>query len=138
MKSENLWPEFSLNKPIRSPKVVLLEQASFLEQITQQTIKASIRKTIENNSGIIKYIFEIEAPDTKILNSKGYRYSLLTIEQKSLFFYPCNIYLDSNLYSSAIETEEALTKHLKEIFNSVKTQNIIYTLISLSIHGYEL
>ena len=130
MTKETLWPEFSLDVSVRSPKTVLDEQAKFLANGTKNVLTAGIR-TFTPNDGYQTYQFSIIAPSLSNFN-----YTLLRINQKSILEpYPCE------LISASIEelndwtvilSEDELSKYLKLIFNHESTQKVINALISQS------
>lgn len=124
IKTENLWPDFSLEEIVRSPKTILEEQAQFLAKGTKNILTANVRtETFDNDE--IRNIFQLIAPKLD-----GYKYTLFTVTQKSIHPFPCK--LDGEK-SYSIQNEENLVEKLKSIFSSNETKEIINILISQSV-----
>ena len=87
--TESLWPTFDTVNLERDPRIILKEQAMFLEKATKNVLSAEIRTTADNQSASrnkIIYDLQIVAP---LLSD--YRYNLLEIEGKIDTLYPLRI-----------------------------------------------
>jgi hypothetical protein len=123
----NLWPELSLDEVVRSPKMILNEQALFLSNITKNILSVKV-KTRGLGGGPVAHEFDIVAP-----NLNGYSYNLLNVEQRDILSsYPCKIYSTDKNNGESVENEEELLQKLKLIFSSHETQRVISSLISQS------
>lgn len=122
--TDNLWPKFSLDEVITSPKTILNEQAEFLAKGTKNLLTASIKIETFSDSSIV-YFFEIVAP-----NLNNYKYTLFSLFQKDIFFYPCVLIRNAERYT--INDENHLIVSLKEVFSSELTKKIINSLIAQS------
>lgn len=122
--TDNLWPEFSLDEVVRSPKTILNEQAEFLAKGTKNLLKGNTTTNISQD-GSIFYYFEIVAP-----NLSGYKYILFYIYQKDVFPYPCTLNFNKKEFN--ILTEDILMQKLKDIFNDEYTKKVISALLAQS------
>lgn len=122
--TDNLWPEFSLDEVVRSPKMILTEQAEFLAKGTKNLLNANIKVTAFSDNSII-YYFEIVAP-----NLNGYKYNLFTLYQQDIFFYPLTLSRNEERY--LINNEADLLEALKSVFSADLTKRIINSLIAQS------
>lgn len=120
---ENLWPDFATDDIIRSPKIILREQASFLGKRTKNILTGNIRTDSYQNQ--FSHSFQIVAP-----NLNNYTYTLFTIVEEDIFGFPCKFQSES---SFSIKTEEELLERLKLIFSSDDTKRVINSLMSQSI-----
>ena len=120
---ENLWPEFATDDVIRSPKIILREQASFLGKRTKNILTGNIRTESWKNQ--FSHSFQIVAP-----NLNNYTYTLFTIVEEDIFGFPCKFQSES---SFSIKSEEELLERLKVIFSSEETKKVINSLLSQSI-----
>lgn len=122
---ENLWPDFATDDIVRSPKIILREQASFLGKRTKNILTGNIRTESYRNQ--FSHNFQIIAP-----NLDNYTYSLFTIVEEDIFGFPCKL-RGENTFS--IKTEEELLERLKVIFSSEETKKVINSLMSQSIQN---
>lgn len=127
--TDNLWPEFSLDEVIRSPKTVLNEQAEFLANGTKNLLTANVN-SYNNDFNEIAHDFIIIAP-----NLNGYRYKLFTLTHDSIMVYPCEIYEHNYGGTLEIDNESQLLAALKVIFSNETTKKVIKSLISQSIEN---
>lgn len=120
MTSKNLWPDFPENET-QSPKELMQEQADFLAEKTGNKVIAEINigSTFQTK---ISLSFQIIVP-----NLGNYRYLLFFVVH-DINLYP----LDFNYQETSIkiDTPDALTQKMKEVFNSTETINQITSLIS--------
>jgi len=123
---ENLWPDFTSDEIVRSPKTILREQASFLGQRTKNILTGNI--STGTYRGQFSHNFQIVAPK---LNN--YTYTLFTIVDENIFGFPCKFQSEN---SFSIKTEEELLERLRVIFSSDDTKKVINSLISQSIDNY--
>jgi hypothetical protein len=122
---ENLWPDFTTDEIVRSPKIILREQASFLGKSTKNILTGNIRTESWRNQ--FSHSFQIVAP-----NLNNYTYTLFTIVEEDIFGFPCKFQSES---AFSIKNEEELLARLKEIFSSDDTKKIINSLMSQSIEN---
>ena len=128
--TESLWPTFDTVNLERDPRIILKEQAMFLEKATKNVLSAEIRTTADNQSASrnkIIYDLQIVAP---LLSD--YRYNLLEIEGKIDTLYPLRI-VPSSGEKEEVRNEREFIDALERIFKSEKTKKIISVLLARSI-----
>lgn len=123
METQNLWPDFAV-EPLKSPKAILKEQASFLMEKTQNILSAEV-DTSQANDGKITHSFFVVAPALD-----NYRYKIFHVSH-SVIFYPMSLTWNGGMYG--IDSEGAYVRMLKEIFNYPDTIRIIQSLMSQSM-----
>ncbi len=123
--TDNLWPEFSLDEVIRTPKMILNEQAEFLAKGTKNLLTGKIKSYV-NEYDVITHEFNIVVP-----NLNGYQYKLFTVTHESVLIYPCTLEENDREWTE-IEDENEFLDILKNIFNSADTKRIIQSLVSQS------
>lgn len=126
--TDSLWPEFALDEVIRSPKMILNEQAEFLAKGTKNLLTGNIKSYIDDVGDLV-HDFSIVVP-----NLNGYKYNLFTIYHDTVLIYPCFVRdngHDENGWSE-VDDENELLNELKQIFNSDKTKKVIRSLVSQS------
>ncbi|MFC0184054.1 hypothetical protein SAMN04515674_102406 [Pseudarcicella hirudinis] len=120
--TENLWPDIIMEEEIRSPKIILKEQANFLGEITKNILAGEVDTSSFNNT--IFNSFSIVAP---LLNN--YKYKLFEIRH-TMVLYPCSIEFEG--ITIKILNEKDLVDVLKSIFNNDTTKKVIQSLIAQS------
>jgi hypothetical protein len=137
----DLWPEITSLNAVRSPVVILREQAALLGQKTNNIVQASVSG--ESKSNLFWYHFYIVAP---ALNN--YHYKLMRIHH-GIDLYPAYFHLDSDVYKEIGEqfkttdfegstdeshimagSETEFIDILRLVFNSKKTIQVITFLMS--------
>lgn len=123
-KIKNLWGDLPLEDNIRTPYVVLKEQASLLTEATNGLLVGKVsQKAAPDNSGLISTL-EIIVPT---LNN--YSISILSIE-RSIMLYPSKVIDIIKDYSKECQTKEELERALAEILSSQSVKRIISGLLA--------
>lgn len=123
MAQEDLWGDMPAVESLRTPLVILKEQAELLQEKTDGLLVGHI-KPHENNLQF-RYDFAIIAPT---LNN--YLYDMLIIIHE-IGFYPVTIH-DPQRHMSPKEcaNEEEYKQGLRDFFTSENTKNVISKLIT--------
>ena len=124
----NLWPEFALDEVIRSPKMILNEQADFLAKGTKNLLTANIKSYVDNLGDLIHDFFIV------VPNLNGYKYYLFSIAHDTVLLYPCFMKEteEEGVEWQKVNDENELLDVLKQIFNSERTKMVIRSLVSQS------
>ena len=147
---KDLWPSDIATHRVKSPVVILREQASLLGKKTSNIIQAEVQMLLtsadaDNEFG---YAFFIVAP---ALNN--YRYQLLTVWHQ-VDLYPVQIFVEGQILEElgsgvqieheynqhspedipyiAVDSEEQFLDNLAKVFGSSKTKRVITALLSQS------
>lgn len=127
----DLWPDFDFDqKPFRTPKEILQEQAKALTDKTQNKIRGRVSHGLKGQ--VFTARFEIQAP-----NLGGYRYRVLQVEYGLAEVYPAALTPDSDIAAELslpgetveVADEKALNEWLAKVFASDKLQKVVYSLM---------
>lgn len=127
-KIKNLWGDLPVEDNIRTPYVILKEQASILTEATNGLLVGNVKKeTFSNESGDSGFECTLEITVPSINN---YSISIVGIS------YPITLY-PSQIYNRVTrdkvkdcQTEEDLDKNLEEILSSDQVKRVILGLLS--------
>ena len=128
--TESLWPTFDTVNLERDPRIILKEQAMFLEKATKNVLSAEIRTVADNynlSRNKIVYDLQIVAP---LLSD--YRYNLLKIEGSLEALYPIKINPSLGQKEEIVKNESEFINALERIFKSDATKKIIGVLLARS------
>ena len=121
--NDDLWPDLTGEPEVKSPLLILREQAAKLGAKTSNIIEAEVTANPSNNGGL--YVrFMLKAP---ALN--GYEYVLLSINQP-VDLYPVN--LTDDFFGDTAKNEQEFKQFLENLFKSERTVKIIRSLIAQS------
>ena len=122
MATPNLWGDLPEVVDIRTPKMVLAEQASLLQEITKGALTCEL-KVSPNGNGLVVSM-RIVAP------SLG-NYSVVLVQvAHDMFVYPCSIQSPFLGNDAIICGDEAhLESVLKSILQDPKTRKLIVNLL---------
>lgn len=127
-KIKNLWGNLPVENNIRTPYVILKEQASLLTEATNGLLIGNVdRETLTNNS---KYNFECML-EIIVPSLDNYSISVLEVFYPVLNIYPSlvvNKIVDSKQYNCNIE--EDLYAALEQILSSKEVKRIISSLLN--------
>lgn len=130
MSAESLWGSLEGIDTVRTPSMILQEQARLLGQLTNEVLEGKVKRDPlvdmrENNN--VKVTLYIVAPALQ-----GYRVKTLDLEYSYATAYPVivNNSLDGGEWTARHENE--LKEILKRILTSHSVTNVIATLISES------
>ena len=115
--STDLWGEIEATQ-IRTPLVILREQAALLGRKTKNLVEASVRT--HANGDTLRHSFDLVVPALD-----NYTYNLFTIVHGPSI-YPVTVrYKDTSL-----ETEQEFIEWLGATLSSLETKRIVATLLS--------
>ncbi len=127
MSSTNLWPSFVNIAKIKTPKIIVEEQANFLEKSSSNYIKAEV-VTSNHDSGANKvaHVLKITAPKLDY-----YVASVVTVEHDIIKYYPVTITSRikpmATIYTA--HSDEEMLETLKKIFMEKETIETIESLL---------
>jgi hypothetical protein len=121
MTTEDLWGNLPEIKTLRTPLVILKEQAELLQEKTDGLLVGHVKLSQDGTRFL--YIFSIIAPT---LNN--YTYHLLTV-MHDIGFYPLTL-VDNQGMGKEYSDEEQYKKGLRNIFISEDIQNVISKLLT--------
>lgn len=123
-KIKNLWGNLPLEDNIRTPYVILKEQASLLTESTNGLLVGEVsQEAAPDNSGLISTL-EILVPS---LNN--YSISILSIE-RPIMLYPAKVIGIIKDSSQECQTEEELERALAKILSGQPVKRIISGLLA--------
>lgn len=118
---KNLWPAFEASK-ISLPKSLMVEQASFLTEITKKHIIGDVR-TGKTSDGKVSHTFRIVAPALD-----NYMYSLFRINQDPVILYPFDLIWAGRIF--AVAEEARFLELMGQIFNDDQTKRVISSILA--------
>ncbi|MGZ5585239.1 MAG: hypothetical protein ACXWE4_01050 [Methylobacter sp.] len=121
--NDDLWPDLTGEPEVKSPLLILREQASKLGAKTSNIIEAEVTAN-PSSDGSLYVRFMLKAP---ALN--GYEYVLLSINQP-VDLYPVN--LTDDFFGDTAKNEQEFKQFLENLFKSERTVKIIRSLIAQS------
>jgi|HubBroStandDraft_6_1064221.scaffolds.fasta_scaffold499976_1 hypothetical protein len=122
-ETADFWPELNSAK-VRTPLLILKEQAALLGKHTQNLVVASV--DTQTSSADFVHRFIIEAP------TLNYRYELFIISH-DLLLYPVQVLSGPRgnfTLGMKFNSEEEFVKWLKDVLNSSQTKRILGSLIA--------
>lgn len=130
MSSTSLWPSFGEIKLIKTPKIILKEQAHILESITSGYIKTEIQTAPHSNLlNKVSHVMKITAPSVENFST-----AIVQVDHDIIKLYPLNV--TSRIKAmpvayTAIDESEYLIL-LKKIFEEKETIETIQSLLAQS------
>lgn len=124
--NDDLWPVLTGEPEVKSPLLILREQAAKLGAKTSNIIEAEVTAN-PSDEGFLHVRLILKAP---ALN--GYEYVLLSVNQP-IDLYPA--YLTEEHYSGDVKNEQEFKEFLAKLFTSDRTVQIINSLIAQSKHA---
>lgn len=122
--NDDLWPDLTGEPTVKSPLLILREQAVKLGAKTSNIIEAEVTANPSSRDGELDIQFTLKAP---ALN--GYEYALFSIRQ-SIDLYPVSL-----SGGNKAKDEPEFKQYLENLFKSERTVNIIRSLIAQSKHA---
>jgi hypothetical protein len=126
--NDDLWPDLTGEPAVRSPLLILREQAAKLGAKTSNIVEAEVTANPGADDGCLNVRFVLKAP---ALN--GYEYTLLSIRQPA-DLYPVS-FSGEQWSNSDAKDEESFRSDLEDLLKSDRTVNIIRNLIAQSKHS---
>lgn len=129
-KIKNLWGDLSLGETIRTPYIILKEQASILTEATNGLLIAEVRK--EQKIAKIKSEYDFNCVlDIKVPAINNYSISVVTIKYP-VTIYPAKIYryIQNSVEGKVCKNEEELEENLEAILSSQEVRRIVSGLLS--------
>jgi len=129
---QNLWPQDFENVEIVMPKTILIQQAEFLGETTQQVVKGEVatNQVVNNNDlsdmGVIHEL-NIVAPALQ-----NYKFTLIKVLHNMRQVYPLTLFYKIKDVKVKISSEAEFIDKLGELFSDPETVKIIRTLIAQS------
>ena len=127
MSTQNLWGNLEGLDTVRTPAIVLQEQAGLLGQLTNEVLEARVTREIIDTSSRINVSLYIIAPALQ-----RYRVKILDVNYGFASVYPAIVSDSLTLKRRTAESEPALDKILGEILSSEGVRIIISSLIAES------
>ena len=130
MSSTSLWPSFGEIKLIKTPKIILKEQAHILESITSGYIKTEIQTAPHSNLlNKVSHVMKITAPSVENFST-----AIVQVDHDIIKLYPLTV--TSRIKAmpvayTAIDESEYLIL-LKKIFEEKETIETIQSLLAQS------
>ncbi len=126
---QDLWPDLSNMAPIRTPFLVLKEQAALLGQKTHNIVTAQVQGPIRSSEGDdVCVYFNLVAPALE-----NYQFRLFEIVYSIIKPYPVRIFTHGlSLTPHAVISEEDLIEELKAIFSNRATVSAISAMVAQS------
>lgn len=124
--NDDLWPDLTGDPEVKSPLLILREQAAKLGTKTSNIIEAEVTAN-PGDDGFLHVRLILKAP---ALN--GYEYVLLSVNQ-SIESYPA--YLTEEYDHKKVNNEQEFKTFLGNLFKSDRTVKIINSLIAQSKHA---
>ena len=130
MSSTSLWPSFGEIKLIKTPKIILKEQAHILQSITSGYIKTEIQTAPHSNLlNKVSHVMKITAPSVENFST-----AIVQVDHDIIKLYPLTV--TSRIKAmpvayTAIDESEYLIL-LKKIFEEKETIETIQSLLAQS------
>ncbi|WP_333878996.1 hypothetical protein [Methylobacter sp.] len=124
--NDDLWPDLTGDPDVKSPLLILREQAAKLGAKTSNIIEAEVTANPSEDE-FLQVRLILKAP---ALN--GYEYVLLSVNQP-IESYPA--YLADEYDSKEVKDEQEFKTSLEKLFKSDRTVKIINSLIAQSKHA---
>lgn len=118
MSTVDLWPDFLLDEIPRTPKHILLEQATALGAKTNNVVQGSVHSGVDSD-GDFSHAFVLHCPALK-----GYRFELFRVWHRP-DLYP--VYGENKVVA---EDEAGLVEYLRTLFSTERTVRIIRAIIA--------
>lgn len=124
MPQEDLWGDLPKVEKLRTPLVILKEQAELISDKTEGLLVGEISQQ-QQSADAFQYLFKLIAPT---LNN--YSYSVLSIKH-NIGFYPLNILdMQGGERWLVCSDENDYKEHLRIIFTAEKTQAVVSKLLT--------
>ncbi len=128
MTHQNLWGNLESVDPVRTPTVILQEQAGLLGQLTNEILEGEVsRSPVHRKPNSIAATLYVVAPALK-----NYAVRILSIEYTLAVAYPALVYNSMDDDERQAKSEEELVGILGEILSSENVRKIISSLIAES------
>lgn len=130
MISKNLWPSFNEVPLVRTPKVILIEQAAYLEKISHHFIKSEvISSQAQTNTTRVSHLLKFS-----VARVENYSSFIVAVEHDFIKFYPATIASRVKPMPAVMtaNNDEEFMEILSKIFAEKETQE---TLINLLIQS---
>ena len=130
MSTTSLWPSFGEIQVIKTPKIILKEQASFLESVTNGYINTEIlttpHPTLLNK---VSHVLKITAPIVE-----GYSTAIVQVDHDIIKLYPLTVTsrIKAMPVAYTATTEEDFLVLLKKIFDEKETLETVHSLLAQS------
>ena len=128
MTTENLWGSLDGMDTVRTPTVILQEQAELLGQLTNEMLEGLVRRDVFRiPAKTVSVGLYIVAPTLRL-----YRVRILTLQYDVASPYPVTVINSIDENSGKAESEPELLQLLAEILSSEVVRKIISSLIAES------
>ena len=123
METRNLWGESFKPEPIRTPSIILREQASLVGKLTEYMLDANVDRDRTND--YIRLDLSINAPALE-----NYTYNVLSVTYDIHKIYPLTIRNQQTYKSQECSNEEEFVEALHSILSSDQVKKVIVNLLS--------
>lgn len=133
--TQNLWGDLATTENIRTPYIILMEQASVLKEITNGLLIGHVQRETTANNASFNAVLQIIAPS---LNN--YAYVVLRIGYALENLYPVKIYapefrdkdfsVESYEHCINAKDEKEFLTYLETILSSKRVKGVIASLLA--------
>ena len=127
MSTQSLWGDLKGLDTVRTPAIILQEQAGLLGQLTNEVLEGEVTRRVSDSSQRIIVSLYIIAPALQ-----RYRVKILEVEYGFAQMYPATVESSVVLRQRVAVSESALDEILGEILSSHAVRNVISSLIAES------
>lgn len=127
MSAKSLWGGLEDIDTVRTPSMILQEQAGLLGELTNEVLEGQVGRDIVQDDNRIVVSLYIVAPAIQ-----RYRVQILSLNYSYATAYPVRVSDSIRRSFTQAKTEDELLSILKGILSSSHVKNVIVTLISES------
>jgi len=128
MPTEDLWGKEVVNSQIRTPLLIMREQAALLATKTSAVLHAEVRTVRTSNNGARHEFFFV------IPSLENYRYKLF-IATHSELVYPVEIHFDPLESPLIADTEAEFVAALRTVLSHSRTISVFQSLLAQARSG---
>lgn len=130
MNNTSLWPSFGEIQVLKTPKIILKEQAAFLESVTSgyiitEVLTAPLSTILHKVSHVLKIIAPIV---------EGYSAAIVQVDHDMIKLYPLTVTsrIKAMPVAYAAVNEDEFLALLKKIFEEKETLDTVHSLLAQS------
>lgn len=122
MENKNLWGNLPEYEDIKTPYVILKEQASLLTKLTNGQLEATVTTTSGTGASLIELSIEADL--------LGYSVVILKVEHRNVILYPLTVTPTLRRKSITCKNQSDLETALEAVFKSKEVRSIISNLLA--------
>ncbi len=123
--TKNLWGELPLAEAIRTPAIILREQATQLNDLTKGLLEGEVVSGKTSNSKLYHKL-NIVAPSLD-----GYKYAILYVTH-GVIAYPCDVLDETSRMGYKCEDEQYFVEVVAKILSSAPVHKAVSALLAQS------